>query len=327
MYTISALQDIFNSEIEKESTRLISSGPENLYAPIKYTLSMGGKRIRPVMVLLSYNLFANDVENALPAALAIEIFHNFTLLHDDIMDAAEMRRNQLTVHAKFNNNAAILSGDAMSFISFQYLLKSKSEKLPDVMRLFADTAVEVCEGQQYDMDFEQRVDVSEAEYMEMIRLKTAVLLGCSLKAGALLANAPDKVSDELYRFGIDLGIAFQLQDDLLDTFGDEEAFGKKIGGDIASNKKTYLLIKAFELAGQAQKKELLHWGGRKKFDQGEKVTAVKKVFAELKVEEKTRGMIETYFKSAISCLNNLDIDECKKKQLHLLSQILLKRNR
>ncbi len=327
MYTISALQDIFNSEIEKESTRLISSGPKNLYAPIKYTLSMGGKRIRPVMVLLSYNLFDNDVENALPAALAIEIFHNFTLLHDDIMDAAEMRRNQLTVHAKFNNNAAILSGDAMSFISFQYLLKSKSEKLPDVMRLFADTAVEVCEGQQYDMDFEQRVDVSEAEYMEMIRLKTAVLLGCSLKAGALLANASDKVSDELYRFGIDLGIAFQLQDDLLDTFGDEEAFGKKIGGDIASNKKTYLLIKAFELAGQAQKKELLHWGGRKKFDQGEKVTAVKKVFAELKVEEKTRGMIETYFKSAISCLNNLDIDEGKKKQLHLLSQTLLKRNR
>ncbi|VAW24434.1 Geranylgeranyl diphosphate synthase [hydrothermal vent metagenome] len=327
MYTISALQDIFNAEIEKESNRLISSGPNNLYAPVKYALSMGGKRIRPVMVLLSYNLFANDVENALPAALAIEIFHNFTLLHDDIMDAAEMRRNKPTVHAEFNNNAAILSGDAMSFISFQYLLKSKSEKLIDVIRLFADTAVEVCEGQQYDMDFEQRVDVSEAEYMGMIRLKTAALLGCSLKAGALLANASDKISDELYRFGIALGIAFQLQDDLLDTFGDEEAFGKKIGGDIVSNKKTYLLIKAFELAGQAQKKELLYWVGRKKFDRGEKVTAVKKVFAGLKVEEKTLGMVEAYFQSAISCLKSLGIDEGKKKQLLLLSQTLLKRNR
>ena len=327
MITIQELQNIINSEIEKESERLFSTNPQNLYAPIKYTLEMGGKRIRPVMVLLSYSLFKKNIENAIPAALAIELFHNFTLLHDDIMDAADIRRNKPTVHKKFSNNSAILSGDAMSFISFQYLLKSKSGKIQEVSELFANTAVEVCEGQQLDMDFENRLDVTEEEYIEMIRLKTAVLLACSLKIGAMLADVSGEVPNKLYDFGLNLGLAFQLQDDLLDTFGDEKIFGKKIGGDITSNKKTFLLIKALELANERQKSELLYWVKKNEFNPTEKINSVITIYNQLDIESLVRERIDIYFNKATSSLNDLQISSDQKEQLLQLSQSLLKRNR
>ena len=214
-------------EVELRSAKMLQQTPVELYEPIHYSLGMGGKRLRPVLLLLAYNLFKQDVENALPAALAIEVFHNFTLLHDDIMDKADVRRNRPTVHVQFNENAAILSGDAMAFQSYRYLLESKSSRLTDTIDLFTRTAIEVCEGQQFDMDFESRLDVTEAEYIEMIRLKTAVLLACSSKGGALLAEVSDELANQLYAFGENLGLAFQLQDDLLDTFGDQNTFGKK----------------------------------------------------------------------------------------------------
>ena len=259
IYSIEELQRIISTEINIRSEELKNDNPPNLYSPVNYSLEIGGKRLRPVLLLLSYNLFSDKIENALPSAVAIEVFHNFTLLHDDIMDKAEVRRNQSTVHVKYDDNSAILSGDAMAFLSYKYLLEKKSEGLINVIELFSKTAIEVCEGQQHDMDFENRLDVTESEYMEMIRLKTAVLLACSLKSGALLANADIEIANQLYGFGLNIGLAFQLQDDLLDSFGDQETFGKKIGGDILSNKKIYLLIKALETSTAAEKGELLNW--------------------------------------------------------------------
>ena len=230
MYSVKELQEIINIEIRNRSQQLKKRNPDKLYLPVEYSLKMGGKRLRPVLLLLSYNLFCDDIQNALPAALAIEVFHNFTLLHDDIMDKAEVRRNNETAHKVFGENGAILSGDVMAFLSYQYLFECKSEKLQEAVQLFTKTAIEVCEGQQFDMDFENSLDVTDLEYLEMIRLKTAVLLACGLKAGALLANSSETVANQLYDFGINLGLAFQLQDDLLDTFGNQATFGKRIGG-------------------------------------------------------------------------------------------------
>jgi geranylgeranyl diphosphate synthase type II len=227
VYSIAELQNIINTAIKIRSEDLGKMNPANLYNPVGYSLEMGGKRLRPVLLLLGYNLFSDSVEKAIPAALAIEVFHNFTLLHDDIMDKAEVRRNRPTVHKKFSENSAILSGDVMAFLSYQYLLECKSDRLKEVIELFTKTAIEVCEGQQFDMEFENRLNVNESEYIEMIRLKTAVLLACGLKAGALLANAEVELANQLYEFGINLGLAFQLQDDLLDSFGNHESFGKK----------------------------------------------------------------------------------------------------
>lgn len=326
MRSISELQTIINLEIEKESQLLAETIPVNLYIPIKYALDMGGKRLRPLMVLLGYDLFSSKIKNAIPTALGIEIFHNFTLLHDDIMDNADMRRNKPSVHQKFNANAAILSGDAMSFISFQYILKSISDHLTDVLELFSNTAVEVCEGQQFDMDFEDSIDVKEGEYLRMIQLKTAVLLGCSLKAGALLANITGKRAEELYNFGVNLGIAFQLQDDLLDTYGDEKTFGKKIGGDIVANKKTFLAIKAMELADNNQKKDLLSWMWKKEFKGKEKIKAVTSIFNDLNVKEITQQKIDAYFNAASENIKKLRLSGGQKKQLRQLSNILLNRN-
>ena len=271
MFTLKEIQELVAERINKEAAELAATHPENLYLPVEYILNLKGKKLRPVLVLLAYNLFSDDLEKALPAAIAIEIFHNFTLLHDDIMDKADVRRGQPTVHHKFGENAAILSGDVMSFVSFQYLLKTETKQLKSLLSLYANTAVEVCEGQQYDMDFENRNNVSENEYLEMIRLKTAVLLACSLKAGALIAEEEKISASVLYDFGINLGMAFQLQDDLLDSFGDESTFGKKIGGDILANKKTFLLIKAFELANPQQKEKLAFWMNQKLFNPEEKI--------------------------------------------------------
>lgn len=326
MHSLSYIQNLVNSEVKKEVGELRTVRPGNLYAPVVYVLEMGGKRLRPVLVLLSYNLFSDDIEKALPAALAIEVFHNFTLLHDDIMDNASVRRAKPTVHCKFGENAAILSGDVMSFISFRYLLKSETKYYREVLSLFAETAIEVCQGQQYDMDFETRLDVTEAEYLEMIRLKTAVLLACSLKSGALQAGADKTVASQLYEAGIKLGLAFQLQDDLLDSFGDEKTFGKKIGGDIISNKKTFLLIKALEIANAGQKEKLLYWLNKPNFDPNEKIEAVKAIYKEIGIKGLTSGKIESLFNKAETIFNMVKVETPKKSQLYELAQFLVKRD-
>lgn len=325
MYTVPELQNIIDSEISKHSTLIQQKNPSGLYLPVNYSLEMGGKRLRPVLLLLSYNMFADDIANAVPAALAIEIFHNFTLLHDDIMDKADVRRNRPTVHKKFSENSAILSGDVMAFLSYQFLFLCKSEKLTDTLQLFTKTAIEVCEGQQYDMDFEHRLDVTEAEYLEMIRLKTAVLLACGLKAGALLANASIEIASQLYDFGINLGLAFQLQDDFLDTFGDQKSFGKKIGGDIVSNKKTFLLTKALETAPPEIKRDLLGWIENKTCSEEEKIMAVTAIYNKLSIKETVQEKIETYFEKAYSIYSEIDLDEPRKKTLMQISKTMLNR--
>ncbi len=326
MHTIQELQKLISDEIEREIILLNDSKPTNLYGPIGYTLAMGGKRLRPVMVLMACNLFTDKIEKALPAALAIEVFHNFTLLHDDIMDQADMRRNSLAVHKKYNENIAILSGDAMSIMAYKYLEKSETENLSKMIRLFSDTALEVCEGQQFDMDFETSMDVSIPEYLNMIRLKTAVLLACSLKMGALAANASERISDLLYVFGLDLGIAFQLRDDLLDVFAVQEKFGKKIGGDIISNKKTFLLLKALELSDDLTKKELLEWIEKKEFDHQEKIAAVRNIYTKLKIKEITENSIDNFYQSALNVWDEIDVPSETKTELLLLAKMIMSRD-
>lgn len=326
MLSIEEIQKIINEEIIRQASALKETEPAGLYAPVDYSMQIGGKRLRPLLLLMSYNIFSDNVQKALPAAVAVEVFHNFTLLHDDIMDNAGLRRNKPTVHKKFNANSAILSGDSMAFISYRLLLKNKVERMADILSLFTETAIQVCEGQQYDMEFENRMDVKENDYLLMIRLKTAVLLACSMKAGALLANANDHVSADLYEFGINLGMAFQLQDDLLDSFGDQKTFGKKIGGDIAANKKTYLLIKTLENAEGQSKKELLEWIGKKDFIEEEKIKAVKNIYRNLKINDLTQKKIDHYFEKSLQLLNRLNLSETKKEPLIQLSKSLIKRN-
>ncbi|GAB1451107.1 polyprenyl synthetase family protein [Draconibacterium sp.] len=325
MYSITQLQDIVNSELQKRSEDLRKMSPVNLYKPVDYSLEMGGKRLRPVLLLLGFNLFSDLVHEAVPAAIAIEVFHNFTLLHDDIMDKAEVRRNMPTVHKKFSENSAILSGDVMAFLSYQYLLECKSERLNEVLGLFTKTAIEVCEGQQFDMEFENRLNVSENEYLEMIRLKTAVLLACGLKAGALLANANSVVADQLYEFGLNLGLAFQLQDDLLDSFGDQQSFGKKIGGDILANKKTFLSINALQNAQGELKTKLLNWMDSSEYNQEEKISTVLKIFNQLNVKQLTEQKIESYFQKCRAIFQQISVDDNRKKQLLEISNSMLNR--
>lgn len=326
MHTITDLQTIISKEIELEIIGLNQTEPKNLYQPIGYTLAMGGKRLRPVMVLLACNLFTDEVNRAIPAAMAIEVFHNFTLLHDDIMDESDVRRNSPTVHQKYNKNIAILSGDAMSIMAYKYLQKSEPKNLASMLDLFSKTAIEVCEGQQLDMDFETTRDVSISQYLNMIRLKTAVLLACSLKMGALAANASPQMADLLYVIGIDLGIAFQLQDDLLDVFADQQKFGKKIGGDIIANKKTFLLLKAVELSDPATKKELLEWIDQKEFNPAEKIQAVIKIYNKLDIKNITIKAIEDFYQSAISVLNEINLPEETKAKMHQLAQMIMLRD-
>jgi geranylgeranyl diphosphate synthase, type II len=300
--------------------------PVNLYQPVSYSMSAGGKRLRPLLVLLGYQLFGDDVDRAIPAAMAVEVFHNFTLLHDDIMDKAEKRRGQPTVHIKFTDNAAILSGDAMAFLAYRFLLQSQTDNIHLLSSLFTETALEVCEGQQFDMDFEKRTDVTTSEYIEMIRLKTAVLLGCALKAGAIIGEAPEKIADNVYQIGVNLGIAFQLQDDLLDTFGDEAEFGKNIGGDIVSNKKTFLLIEALENATGNQKTELNDWISKKEFDRKEKIEAVINIFNNLSIRDKTETAIRHYTELALNLINSLHVEPSRTAYLESLCRNLMNRN-
>lgn len=300
--------------------------PYSLYEPIKYVLSMGGKRIRPTLMLMAYNLFKDDPEKILMNAVALETYHNYTLLHDDLMDHAEKRRGKPTVHKKWNANTAILSGDSMLVLAYNRMLQCEPRYLPEVLRLFTQTALEIGEGQQYDMEFEERNDVAEGEYIEMIRLKTSVLLACALKMGAMLAGAPSQDADNLYRFGEQIGLAFQLQDDYLDVYGDPQVFGKEIGGDIVSNKKTYMLINAFNKADDIQREQLETWIRAKDFDRMEKVVAVTRLYDELGIGKMAQDKIAFYFGQSEKYLDAVGVDEGKKAELRAYALRMMKRN-
>ncbi len=323
---MSHIVTLFTNKINEELANVMKGElPETLFDPPKYVFSLGGKRIRPVLTLMAVDLFDKDVDIALNAALGIEIFHNFSLLHDDLMDNAAVRRGSATVHEKWNANTAILSGDAMVIEAYKYIAKVPKRCLSEVLEIFSNTAMDICKGQQYDMDFEQRLDVTEAEYIEMIFKKTAVLTGCSLKIGAIIADADEKDIENLYQFGINLGIAFQLRDDLLDIYGDPKNFGKKIGGDIISNKKTYLLIKALKNSNTEQRKELFNWITAEQFDSDEKVEAVKKIYDELNMKIISEKLIEKYYLTSLDYLSSINVPEYRKKELLELSENLMNR--
>ena len=299
--------------------------PASLYEPIRYVLSMGGKRIRPVLMLLSYNLFKEDPETILMPACALETYHNYTLLHDDLMDNADLRRGHETVHKKWNANTAILSGDSMLVLAYQRMQQCSSDKMAEVLALFTETALEIGEGQEYDMAFEHRDDVSEEEYIEMIRLKTSVLLACALKIGAILAGASKEDADNLYRFGEQIGLAFQLQDDFLDVYGDTRVFGKAIGGDITSNKKTFMLINALNHANEEQRRQLESWIGATEFDRDEKVAAVTRLYNEIGIDRMAQDKIAYYFEQRRKYLQAVSVDERRKAELAAYAQRMMNR--
>ncbi|MCH7399582.1 polyprenyl synthetase family protein [Belliella sp. DSM 107340] len=283
------------------------NSPAELYEPISYIMSLGGKRIRPLLTLMAYSLYKDDYESILTPASAVEVFHNFTLMHDDIMDDAPLRRGKATVHEKWNANTAILSGDVMLVKAYEMLVKVSPEKLPEILSLFNQTAAEVCEGQQHDMNFEKIDVVSEEDYIDMIRQKTAVLLGFALQFGALLADASKEEAQKLYDFGVNIGIGFQLKDDLLDVYADQAKFGKQVGGDIISNKKTFLLIKAKELAEGEEKNELEKWIAREDFDKVEKVSAVTEIYDKVGIKTLTESKMQDYFKKGFDQYNSLSV--------------------
>ena len=301
--------------------------PKSLYEPVEYVLSIGGKRIRPVLTLMGYNLWKENPERILMPAVGLETYHNYTLLHDDLMDNADMRRGYPTVHRKWDANKAILSGDSMLVLAYQRMQQVPADKLPAVLELFTETALEIGEGQEYDMTFETRNDVTENEYIEMIRLKTSVLLACALKTGALLADAPQEDADRLYRVGEQVGLAFQLQDDLLDVYGDPKVFGKAIGGDITSNKKTYMLINAYNRANDEQRKELEHWIGAKEFNRQEKVAAVTHLYDAIGIRQLCEEKINYYFQQASQTLSEVNVTDERKAQLRQYMDELLHRNK
>ena len=301
--------------------------PETLYEPIRYVLSLGGKRIRPVLMLMSYSLYKDDADTILPTACGLETYHNYTLLHDDLMDNADMRRGHATVHKKWDANTAILSGDSMLVLSYQRIAQCAPQYLPQILDLFTTTALEIGEGQQYDMEFETRDDVCEAEYIEMIRLKTSVLLACAMKMGAIQAGASAADQDALYRYGESLGLAFQLQDDYLDVYGDPSVFGKNIGGDITSNKKTFMLINALLRAEGQDKAELEAWIARKDFDRQEKVDAVTHLYTKLGIDRLARERIEYYTREALSCLDAVDTPDERKAELREYTMMMMRREK
>jgi geranylgeranyl diphosphate synthase type II len=316
------------TKVETEISKIyFTEKPGSLFEPIEYTLSIGGKRIRPALTLMSYNIFREDVEPAVKAALGLEMLHNFTLLHDDLMDEADKRRNKPTVHIKWNNNVAILSGDAMLIAAYQFIGETPEPYLRKILGLFSQTALKICCGQQYDMEFEKRDDVSEDEYIEMIRLKTAVLIACCLKTGAIIGGASEKDAEHLYRFGIFIGLAFQLQDDLLDVYGDEKTFGKNIGGDILCNKKTFLLINAMKSANQAQKNNMKYFENPlNKYKPEEKIKAFTEIYNQLNIQNLTREKINFYYEKAINELKKVKIAQAGLMELHKISEILMNRN-
>lgn len=299
--------------------------PEGLYDPVTYVLSMGGKRIRPVLMLMAYNLYQEDVTRIYAPATGIEVYHNYTLLHDDLMDRADRRRGKETVHKVWNDNAAILSGDAMLVLAYQFMAQCPVEYLKQVMDLFSQTALEICEGQQLDMEFEQRMDVKEEEYLEMIRLKTSVLLAASLKIGAILGGSSQEDARYLYDFGMNLGVAFQLKDDLLDVYGDAKVFGKNIGGDILCNKKTYMLIKALENADKNQLEELNYWLNASDAEPQKKIATVTELYNQIGVKALCENKMVEYTNKALENLEAVKLPVEKKKELEILMKNLLHR--
>ena len=301
--------------------------PTSLYDPIRYVLSLGGKRIRPVLMLLGYNLFKENPEDILMTALGLETYHNYTLLHDDLMDNADVRRGCPTVHKKWDANTAILSGDSMLVLAYQRVAQCDAKFLPQALSLFTETALEIGEGQQFDMDFETRNDVTEDEYIEMIRLKTSVLLACALKMGALLAGASSQDADLLYQFGEKIGLAFQLQDDLLDVYGNPKVFGKAIGGDITSNKKTYMLINAVNRANETQRAELMRWIEAKNFDRAEKVAAVTRLYDEIGIRQLCEEKINFYFELGKQLLEKVSVPAERKEELRKYTNAMMHREK
>ena len=319
---------VFEQKIQKTIDKVaLNKQSTTLFEPIGYMLSLGGKRLRPLLTLMAADLFDGNVAGVLESAMAVELFHNFTLMHDDLMDRADVRRGHPAVHKKWNDNVAILSGDAMLIEAYRQLGKVPAEKLPTALPLFSDMALDVCRGQQYDMDFEQRTDVTEEEYLAMIRLKTSVLLASSLKIGAVLADAPAADADLLYEYGINIGFAFQLKDDLLDVYGNPKTFGKKIGGDILCNKKTYLLIKALRHSNKQQREELDKWLSATNFDPEVKIKAVTAIYNELNLKAISENLIEKYCLDSLRCLAAVNVPNEKKKELITLSESLIHREK
>ena len=301
--------------------------PASLYKPIRYILSLGGKRIRPTLMMLAYNLYQEDPESILPQACGLETYHNFTLLHDDLMDHADMRRGNPTVHVKWDANTAILSGDTMLLMAFKLMMQCPQEYLHAVLDVFTETTLEIDEGQQYDISFETRDDVREEEYIEMIRLKTSVLLACALKIGAILGGASASDAENLYKFGEQIGLAFQLQDDFLDVYGDPKVFGKAIGGDILCNKKTFMLINAFNKADEAQRKELEKWVNAVNPDPQQKIAAVTTLYNNIGVNRLAEERIRYYFDESRKYLAAVQVPEESKQELKAYTDKMMKRNK
>ena len=299
--------------------------PASLYDPIKYVLSIGGKRVRPVLTMLSYNLYKEDPLSIMPQAIGLETYHNFTLLHDDLMDHADMRRGHETVHKKWDANRDILSGDTMLLQAFERVEDCDPAKLPAVFKVFIQTTLEIGEGQQLDVEFETRNDVTEDEYIEMIRLKTSVLLACACKVGAIMADAPAEDIENMYKFGEKLGLAFQLQDDLLDVYGNPAVFGKNIGDDITSNKKTYMLINAVNRANPAQREQLMKWINAKEFNRNEKVKAVTELYNEIGIRKLCEQKIEEYYQESLVNLAKVNLPEERKAELKAYAAEMMKR--
>ena len=324
MYSIAELTEKVTTALEQLP---YDRQPQGLYAPIKYVLSLGGKRIRPVLMLMAYNMYREDVDRIMPVALGLEVYHNFTLLHDDLMDRADVRRGKPCVHRVWNDNTAILSGDNMLVMAYQMMSRCPSSALPSVISIFTETALQIDEGQQYDMEFEQRTDVTESEYLEMIRLKTSVLLACALQIGALLGGASEADAQALYAYGEKVGLAFQLQDDYLDVYGDFETFGKAIGGDILCNKKTFMLINALAHAPEHLRTELQGWLAATEYDPAEKIEAVRHIYTQVGVDQMAKEQISFYIAQAEDALRALPIAEERKEILRQWTEQLLGRKR
>ncbi|WP_291101876.1 MULTISPECIES: polyprenyl synthetase family protein [unclassified Flavobacterium] len=309
MLSINQYQEQFLTYLKNQK---IVKEPKNLYQPIDYILQLGGKRMRPVLTLMSTEVFDADYKKALPAALAVEVFHNFSLIHDDIMDDAPLRRGKITVHEKWNVNTGILSGDAMLILAYQYFEQYQPKIFRKLAKLFSKTALEVCEGQQYDVDFETRDDVTIPEYLKMIEYKTAVLVAAAMKMGAIVAETSEENANLIYDFGLNLGLAFQLQDDYLDAFGDPETFGKQVGGDIIENKKTYLYLKAIEFSSAEERKQLLHLFSIQPDDNTDKINTVKEIFNATSASKATHKSIENFTLKAFETLEKMNISDDKK---------------
>lgn len=316
----------YREALESKMDSVVSQKePAQLYEPIKYILSLGGKRLRPVLTLLSCDFFDSDFNDALPAALAVELFHNFSLIHDDIMDDAPLRRGQVTVHEKWDINTGILSGDAMLILAYQLFESYEPNEFQELAKLFSKTALQVCEGQQYDVDFETRNDVTIPEYIMMIDYKTAVLIGAAMKMGAIVGKASPDCKESMYQFGRNLGIAFQLQDDYLDAFGNPKTFGKQVGGDIITNKKTFLYLKALQMGSASEKETLIKLFNESPEDPSVKIELVKNIFQNSGSAQATSEEIEIYTQKAYDILKSIQISEEKKQQLRALGEVLMKR--